>query len=70
MTCIVLSRRPAVSAYCTHGVFPNQAWKRFSPEENGGCTTSKHVTAVQLHCTRPFVHGSMCSYLLLPLLVL
>lgn len=47
-----------VSAYVTHGVFPNESWKRFTPEGPGGAmdgfkffwlsdscpTTVKHVT--------------------------
>lgn len=28
-----------MSAYCTHGVFPKQSWKKFKPEENG----ARHV---------------------------
>lgn len=32
-----------VSAYVTHGVFPEDSWKRFVPEKGGACRRRLHV---------------------------
>ncbi len=64
-----------VSAYVTHGVFPNATWKRFSPQGNGSSadgfkffwiTDSCANTANSLQNQAPFevLLSTICAFIL------
>ncbi|KAI8110552.1 hypothetical protein M9435_002226 [Picochlorum sp. BPE23] len=45
-----------VSAYVTHGVFPNESWKRFMPEGDGGAMQGFRYFWITDSCPNTVVH--------------
>jgi hypothetical protein len=56
----VMRARFAVSAYVTHGVFPNFSWMKFKADTGGGSVTGGYIYQEMLGAlnadTMPHVH--------------